>query len=76
MKHCACGRTFSEADSTGEWCFRCKLDGLKFNFVGGGGYGREQFHNETNAGFAREIVEGAALRGDAIEKKSTRAELI
>lgn len=40
-------------------CFRHRIAGVGFTFIGGGGYGREQFHNGSLAEAIREnCVEG------------------
>ena len=75
-KTCECGRTFTEGESSGTYCFRCKLDGIRFNWVGGGGYGRKAFHDRTHADVIREQVEGSKRAGTKISKVSTRAELV
>jgi hypothetical protein len=76
-KICECGRSFTESQSTGRWCFRCKLEGIRFNWVGGGGYGRQAFHDKTVGEVQREHVEGAARAGiTTMEKLPERAELI
>lgn len=46
-KTCSCGREFTPAQSTGDVCFRCKLDGINFGFRGVSGPGRQKFHDET-----------------------------
>ncbi len=54
---CDCGREIPANDEQsvklGE-CFRCRIQGVGFSFRGGGGYGRENFHERTNAEFLRE----------------------
>lgn len=48
-------------------CFRCKIGGLSFQFVGGGGYGRQNFHDRTTAEVQREIVDSARKEGRDIQ---------
>jgi hypothetical protein len=76
IKTCECGRQFTDAQSSGKWCFRCKLDGLQFNFVGGGSYGREAFHSKTTREVQEETVRRATALGYKPVKRSTRAELV
>lgn len=76
VKICECGREFTEAQSSGAHCFRCKLDGIRFNWVGGGGYGRKAFHDKTNTEVMRETESRAQANGVNAVKRSTRAELI
>jgi hypothetical protein len=66
-KVCDCGRVFTDDESSGDTCFPCKLKGVGFTFAGGGGYGREAFHERTNSEVAREIIEGAKKDGREIE---------
>lgn len=73
---CECGRTFTQEQSSGTLCFKCKLDGVRFSFVGGGSYGRRMFHDKTVAEVQREHVEGAKRAGIQLEKLPERAELI
>lgn len=73
---CACGRAFTQEQSSGKWCFRCKLDNLSFSFVGGGGYSRESFHNHTVGEIQREQMRESRAKGYDLEKISTRKELI
>lgn len=75
-KTCSCGREFTEAQSSGEYCFKCKIQGVRFNWVGGGGYGRKAFHEKTFADVHRETHRNAARVGSKIQKVSTRAELV
>ena len=71
-----CGRGFTEEQSAGKYCFKCKLDGVRFNWVGGGGYGRKRFHDYTVGEVQREHVAGAKRAGVELEKLPERAELI
>lgn len=54
---CDCGRPIPANDEQslkiGE-CFRCRIQGVGFNFVGGGGYGRQNFHDGSLADAIRE----------------------
>jgi len=68
---CACGALIADADENslrhGE-CFKCRIQGIRFTFVGGGGYGRETFHNGTTAEFDRSIRDGAKANGIEIDR--------
>lgn len=46
-KTCQCGRTFSDADSHGDTCFKCKIQGIRFTFRGATGSTRKSFHDTT-----------------------------
>ena len=50
---CRCGK---EAEQGGDECFRCRVSTVGFSFVGGGGYGREAFHERTTNEFINEHV--------------------
>ena len=76
MKTCECGRQFTEEQSSGVWCYRCKLDGLRVNWVGGGGYGREAFHSGTVKDHVESTLRGAERAGIEAEPVPQRAELI
>lgn len=73
---CSCGRTFTQEQSSGDTCFPCKLGGVAFNWVGGGGYGRKQFHATTNAEVIRETERNAARAGVKMTRQPVRAELV
>ena len=45
-----------EAEPDGDECFRCRIRGVGFSFVGGGGYTRESFHERTTNEARREIL--------------------
>jgi len=51
----SCGRAFTEAESTGNHCFKCKVDNVNFGFRGVTGFGRAKFHDET----IRSVVEAS-----------------
>jgi hypothetical protein len=75
MKVCAtptCSTQFTPEQSSGDHCFRCKVKSIGFSFVGGGGYGRQAFHDRTTREVEREIVDGAKAQGREIEKVGTR----
>jgi hypothetical protein len=72
-KTCECGRQFTEEQSSGEWCFRCKLDGLGFSWVGGGSYGRKAFHDKTIAEAQRDMLAGAKRAGKTLHKLPEKA---
>lgn len=69
MKECACGREFTDEQSSGDTCFKCKVSSVRFGFIGGGGYGRESFHNYSTREIEKEIVEGAKRDGREIQYK-------
>lgn len=75
-KICECGRVFTDDSSSGPTCFPCKLKGIRFNWVGGGGYGRKAFHDKTFADVHRETHRNAKRAGVTLEKVSTRAVLV
>jgi hypothetical protein len=57
MPECRCGKPVEPGSDE---CFLCRVRSVGFNFVGGGGYGRETFHERTTAEFINENVpEGA-----------------
>lgn len=74
-----CARTYeAEQERTGAhaYCFKCKIgSGMRVNWVGGGGYGRENFSSRTNADVIREQHRGAEARGAKIEPVPQRAVL-
>lgn len=47
LKTCECGKEFTEEQSSGDLCFKCKVDGVRFSFRGVAGWGREQFNKHT-----------------------------
>ena len=56
MKTCTtCSR---EHDRDADLCFGCHIKGVGFSFVGGGGYGRKNFHERTTAEVVREATFG------------------
>lgn len=63
---CDCGRTIPAGDENSQRygaCFHCRIQGVGITFRGGGGYGRKQFNESTNAEFIREnSVEGSEPR--------------
>jgi hypothetical protein len=73
---CECGKEFTQEESSGSWCYRCKLDGLSVNWVGGGGYGREAFHSQTVGEGQRMMMAEAKAKGIDAEPVPQRAELI
>lgn len=70
---CPCGVTEEvDDDVLRTECFKHHVQGVTFNWVGGGGYGRESFHESTIAEQQREIVEGAAANGVEVEPVGRR----
>ena len=77
MKHCAeCGKKFTEEQSSGKFCYRCKLDGLMVNWVGGGSYTRGQFNKMTVKEGQDRMIAEARSKGNDVELVPQRAELI
>lgn len=76
MKQCDCGKQFTEEQSSGRICYRCKLDGLSFNFVGGGSYTRGMFNKQTVKEGQDRMIAEARSKGNDIELVPQRAELI
>ena len=77
MKACAeCGKRYSEEQSSGAFCYRCKLDGLSFNFVGGGSYTRAMFSKQTVKEGQDRMIAEARSKGNDVELAPMRAELI
>jgi hypothetical protein len=73
---CDCGKSFTQEESSGSVCYRCKLDGLSVTFVGGGGYGREAFHSQTVLEGQTRMMAEAKSKGIDAEPVPQRAELI
>lgn len=44
---CECGRQFTQTESSGRHCFKCKVSNVNFGFRGVTGIGRKKFHDET-----------------------------
>lgn len=61
-----CGKDFPASKSKNGMCFSCWIGvgspGPYVEWRGGGGYGRENFHERTNADFLREN-DGPGTRG-------------
>jgi hypothetical protein len=72
MKVCSCGRSFTEAQSSGDVCFKCKLSSVGFTYKGGGGFGRAAFHEGTNREAEAEIVREAAKNGVEVQPVGKR----
>jgi hypothetical protein len=54
---CDCGRPIAPNDQNSLLhgaCFKCRIQNVGITFRGGGGYGKAQFHESTNAEFLRE----------------------
>lgn len=54
---CDCGRSIRPDDENSlkyGACFKCRCQGVGVTFRGGGGYGRANFSERTNAEFLRE----------------------
>jgi hypothetical protein len=64
-KICSCGATFTEAQSSGKHCFRCKVDTIGFSWRGPTRASRQDFHDNTIRGVLEEGNRNyAALGGD------------
>ena len=50
---CKCGK---DAEPGREDCFRCRVSSVGFTFIGGGGYGRQNFTERTNGEYLNENV--------------------
>lgn len=57
-------------------CFRHRVSGVGFNFVGGGSYGRKAFHDNTAAEVCAQTEARAKSLGIDAQKISTRQELV
>jgi hypothetical protein len=64
-----CGR---EHDRDAALCFRCHLQTIRFGFQGGGGYGRQNFHERTNKEVADEHYRNAKNTGVVVEPVGKR----
>ena len=51
-------------DNGSEICFHCRVASVGFNFVGGGGYGRQSFHDHTISERRAEILGDRVLGVD------------
>lgn len=65
-KLCACGRSFTEEQSSGDTCFKCKIASVGFTWRGVRDT-RESFSNETIPEVIRETKAQAAANGIEIE---------
>lgn len=75
-KICECGKEFAPEQSSGDICFRCKLDGVGFSFLGGEGHGRKAFHGKTIGEVQRETLARGKAIGADLEPLPARKELI
>lgn len=57
LKVCACGREFTEEQSSGDVCFRCKVDTIGFTWRGPTRASKQNFHDYT--------IREAIAEGDA-----------
>jgi len=55
---CECGAEYSppthSTESAKLHCFKCKMKSFRVNWVGGGSYGRQAFHDKTTNEVVRE----------------------
>lgn len=56
----------SEETPGSELCFHCRVASVGFAFVGGGGYTRESFHNQTTSERQQEILGDRVLGVDVV----------
>jgi hypothetical protein len=71
LKLCSCGRTFTDAQSSGDTCFKCKLATVGFTWRGVRDT-RESFSTETIPERIRETESMAAANGVEVEPVGTR----
>lgn len=71
LKTCSCGRTFTESQSSGDTCFKCKVATIGFTWRGVRDT-RESFSNETIPERIRETESMAAAAGVNVEPVGNR----
>jgi hypothetical protein len=49
-------------------CFRCHIQGIGFTFVGGGRYGRRNFHDATTREFIDHNIGEHRIRSGDVER--------
>lgn len=65
LKTCSCGATFTEAESSGKHCFKCKINTVGFTWRGPCKATRQDFHDNTiRSVLAEGDANCAALGGD------------
>lgn len=65
LKICSCGATFTESESSGRHCFKCKIATVGFTWRGPCKATRQDFHDNTIRGVLDEgNANCAALGGD------------
>lgn len=70
-KLCACGREFTDSESTGDTCFKCKVSSVGFTWRGVRDT-RQSFSQETISERIRETERQAASNGIEVEPVGTR----
>ena len=71
LKTCSCGRTFTESQSSGDTCFKCKIASVGLTWRGVRDT-RESFSGETIPQVIRETKAQAEANGRTIEPVGTR----
>ena len=71
LKTCSCGRTFTESQSSGDACFKCKIASVGFTWRGVRDT-RQSFSNETIPQVIRETKAQAEANGRTIEPVGNR----
>ena len=71
FKLCACGRTFTQSQSSGATCFKCKLSTVGFTWRGVRDT-RQSFSSETIPQVIRDTERQAAANGVEVEPVGTR----
>jgi len=71
IKLCSCGCEFTESQSSGDTCFKCKVATIGFTWRGVRDT-RESFSNETIPEVIRDTERQAAANGVEIEPVGTR----
>jgi len=67
---CTCNKHLRPEDVPHGVCFNCRVRSVGFSFVGGGGYTRTTFHDQTIAERRAEIL-GDRVLGVDVEPSST-----
>lgn len=69
---CSEEKTVDEMPARGPICFRCHVQGIKFGFVSGGGYGKSVWNDHTIKSYHDETVAGAKAAGVKLQPVGTR----
>lgn len=65
-KTCQCGRVFTEEQSHGEHCFKCKVRSVGFTWHGPAGHSRARWNNSTIESEVREQKERIERAGGSM----------